>query len=801
MAARQQYDDGQGEKSCRACVDFKSWIMGKRSAKTSDASSSSSSSNNSNNGNNVNDKMTNSAHSYVDSDSNQRKNCPLDKEELGRSTWGVLHSIAAYLPELLNSETQQDMRNLMRLFSLYYPCEYCAKDMREELEKNPPDVLSRRSFSQWLCRLHNSVNQKLGKPLFDCSKVDERWRDGWSDGSFNIIYNEMERNLSKMSKEAEKARQYLVDKNIPLIFESLMAGLMSCKPDDAIQFMVKALKAMNAMPSGALKWDTFIDNPPVDLTDKSRSCSSSSLRNDAKSPNSKQEDQSGLVNKDDSAEEDRDEDKIHLLDEDKQNRENNEIENNEENVENEPIIEEPPDMESANGAPLPVSNIEYAAVAEQQILPVNVPLVLLLGCPGSVKTSCIQHVMMRLNEKNVFILNVSEVIKLSIEKIEHTDLEALYEGRLVNDDLVNRLVNAELLKAESTNPDLIIINGYPLTLDQLQYIKQIGDIRLVILIDYNAKELEEQLYAKRLSPEEVQNRIHDFTSQTLEVAKTYDDDDLLNILPGECGTEATEDAIYLLILGILDPEKVSQYSTVANSNSERAVEEEAKADQAESDAVTDAKSDEAAEVEREQQQQPAAVSHPKQFTAPVIILVGAPGSLKSEYCSRLIEKYEGFVSVSMDELIINSIAANADDEKWKKVNELVQKGDWVPRDICRDLFKNYIETLMDQDIVCLISEGYPRDLGQAEDFEKMITNLSLVILIDCTENFCARNIQKKIANKMDDEKTKQFIKCSIENFKQCTLPMLKYYDEKKMLFLIELFKQIKKSRRIRIVQE
>ncbi|KRX22651.1 FAD-linked sulfhydryl oxidase ALR [Trichinella nelsoni] len=621
MAARQQYDDGQGEKSCRACVDFKSWIMGKRSAKTSDASSSSSSSNNSSNNGNVNDKMTNSAHSSIDSDSHQRKNCPLDKEELGRSTWGVLHSIAAYLPELLNSETQQDMRNLMRLFSLYYPCEYCAKDMREELAKNPPDVLSRRSFSQWLCRLHNSVNQKLVKLMNDGETVGV------------MVLNEMERNLSKMSKEAEKARQYLVDKNIPLIFESLMAGLMSCKPDDAIQFMVKALKAMNAMPSGALKWDTFIDNPPVDLTDKSRSCSSSSLRNDAKSPNSKQEDQSGLVNKDDSAEEDRDEDKIHLLDEDKQNRENNEIENNEENVENEPIIEEPPDMESANSAPLPVANIEYAAVAEQQILPVNVPLVLLLGCPGSVKTSCIQHVMMRLNEKKVFILNVSEIIKLSIEKIEHTDLEALYEGRLVNDDLVNRLVNAELLKAESTNPDLIIINGYPLTLDQLQYIKQIGDIRLVILIDYNAKELEEQLYAKKLSPEEkylntVQSRIQ---IQNVQLKKKL-----------------------------------------------------------------------------------------KQTKLKVTL-------------------------VSMDELIINSIAANADDEKWKKVNELVQKGDWVPR----------------------------------------ITNLSLVILIDCTENFCARNIQKKIANKMDDEKTKQFIKCSIENFKQCTLPMLKYYDEKKMLFLLE----------------
>ena len=51
------------------------------------------------------------------------------------------------------------------------------------LKLEPPDTTSRTNFSQWLCRLHNAVNRKLEKPEFDCRLVDERWKDGWKDGS------------------------------------------------------------------------------------------------------------------------------------------------------------------------------------------------------------------------------------------------------------------------------------------------------------------------------------------------------------------------------------------------------------------------------------------------------------------------------------------------------------------------------------------------------------------------------------------------------------------------------------------
>ena len=51
------------------------------------------------------------------------------------------------------------------------------------MNANPPLTRDRSVFSQWMCSMHNEVNVRLGKPVFDCSKVDERWLHGWKDGS------------------------------------------------------------------------------------------------------------------------------------------------------------------------------------------------------------------------------------------------------------------------------------------------------------------------------------------------------------------------------------------------------------------------------------------------------------------------------------------------------------------------------------------------------------------------------------------------------------------------------------------
>lgn len=113
----------------------------------------------------------------------ERKNCPLDKEELGSNTWSFLHTMAAYYPANPNEEQKKDMKTFMGLFSKFYPCEICAEDLRQQLKVMPPETNSQHQLSQWLCKIHNEVNKKLGKPEFDCNLVNERWKDGWLDGS------------------------------------------------------------------------------------------------------------------------------------------------------------------------------------------------------------------------------------------------------------------------------------------------------------------------------------------------------------------------------------------------------------------------------------------------------------------------------------------------------------------------------------------------------------------------------------------------------------------------------------------
>ncbi|KAH3903030.1 probable Mitochondrial FAD-linked sulfhydryl oxidase ERV1 [Saccharomycodes ludwigii] len=110
---------------------------------------------------------------------NSYRDDPPDVEQLGRSSWTLLHSIASKYPVTPSTEEQLDMKNFINIFSKIYPCNWCAADFRNYIATNAPKVGSREELGKWFCEAHNEVNEKLGKAKFDCNLWEKRWKDGW----------------------------------------------------------------------------------------------------------------------------------------------------------------------------------------------------------------------------------------------------------------------------------------------------------------------------------------------------------------------------------------------------------------------------------------------------------------------------------------------------------------------------------------------------------------------------------------------------------------------------------------------
>lgn len=103
-------------------------------------------------------------------------------------------------------DEQNALRSYFHLQARLYPCGECAAEFQQLLKKLPPQVRfaypvviypctyfillflqtsSRRAAALWLCHVHNQVNDRLGKPIFDCAFLDDTYDCGCGDEPIN----------------------------------------------------------------------------------------------------------------------------------------------------------------------------------------------------------------------------------------------------------------------------------------------------------------------------------------------------------------------------------------------------------------------------------------------------------------------------------------------------------------------------------------------------------------------------------------------------------------------------------------
>lgn len=108
-------------------------------------------------------------------------NTPTRRAELGRASWKLIHTTMSRFPDKPTDEERLALKTFIQLFARLYPCGECASHFQKIIKKYPPQTSTRSAAAGWACEMHNIVNTRLHKPLFDCSKIGDFYDCGCGD--------------------------------------------------------------------------------------------------------------------------------------------------------------------------------------------------------------------------------------------------------------------------------------------------------------------------------------------------------------------------------------------------------------------------------------------------------------------------------------------------------------------------------------------------------------------------------------------------------------------------------------------
>ncbi|XP_060582336.1 uncharacterized protein LOC132738760 [Ruditapes philippinarum] len=171
--------------------------------------------------------------------------CGRRESDFGRDTWYFLHTMAANYPENPSPDQQENMMDMMRIFAQFYPRP--NNYFRRSMMQYPPDTSNRESFSQWMCMLHNNVNQQTGNEEFDCNQVNDMWtyecysgedcdpsRRNFNEATWNFMHTyayTYPENPSPMQQEDMRQFMYQIAEFNPSNYYYYMSSLFYNKPD------------------------------------------------------------------------------------------------------------------------------------------------------------------------------------------------------------------------------------------------------------------------------------------------------------------------------------------------------------------------------------------------------------------------------------------------------------------------------------------------------------------------------------------------------------------------------------------
>ena len=144
-----------------------------------------------------------------------------------------------------------------------------------------------------------------------------------------------------------------------------------------------------------------------------------------------------------------------------------------------------------------------------------------------------------------------------------------------------------------------------------------------------------------------------------------------------------------------------------------------------------------------------------------IILFGPPGAGKGTQAQHIVKNYNYF-QLSTGDLLRNEIKKKT--KLGFDIEKIIDEGKFVSDEIVNTLLKQSISNLKSRDKI--IFDGYPRNLLQAQNLEKILTKFNQKIGIIIFLNVSRDTIEKRIMGRMICEK--------------CNMTLNEYFNKKEI---------------------
>lgn len=182
----------------------------------------------------------------------------------------------------------------------------------------------------------------------------------------------------------------------------------------------------------------------------------------------------------------------------------------------------------------------------------------------------------------------------------------------------------------------------------------------------------------------------------------------------------------------------------------------------------------------------------------VVFVLGGPGSGKGTQCAKLVED-KGFIHISAGDLLREEVKSGS--ERGRMISDFVKNGQIVPGHITIELIQKAISEKKKGPETTFLIDGFPRELRQAIEFTKTITEPLFILYYTCPDAELEKRLlhRGQFSGRSDDNL--ESIKKRLVVFHGQTEPVISYFEAMAGTNAPDKVKKIDANRSVEAVYE